>query len=124
MPNPYAGNAHCASMLEADLGARMLKSVRAERKPEPVFRGKGNNRKYITDDKLEARREMVTAALKVLGKATANELSVDLKSDGIETYNDLIRLCNDGVVDRDKCRLERGHMRYVYWVADCNDGAT
>tara|TARA_R110002153_G_scaffold208357_3_gene360953 strand:+ start:521 stop:877 length:357 start_codon:yes stop_codon:yes gene_type:complete len=116
-------NAHYASMLEADLGARMLKSVMAETKPEPVFRGKGSNRKYITDDKLEARREMLTDALKLLGRATANELSVDLKSNVIETYNDLIRLCNDGVVERGKSRLELGHMRYVYWVADCNDGA-
>jgi biopolymer transport protein ExbD len=117
-------NAHYASMLEADLGAKMLKSVRAEKKPEPVFRGKGSNRKYITDGKLEARREMVTDALKSLGKATPNELSVELKSDKNETYNDLIRLCNDGVVERKKSRLERGHMRYVYWVADCNDGST
>jgi hypothetical protein len=116
-------NAHYASMLEADLGARMLRSVKAEQKPEPVFRGKGSRRKYITDDKLEARREMVTDALKSLGKATPNELSVELKSDKIETYNDLIRLCNDGVVEREKSRLEHGHMRYVYWVADCNDGA-
>ena len=66
MSNPYAGKAHYLSMLEADLGARMLKSVRAERKPEPVFRGKGSGRKYIADDKLEARREMVTSVLRGL----------------------------------------------------------
>jgi hypothetical protein len=114
-------NAHTASMLEADLGARMLKSVLAERKPEPVFRGKGIGRKYIADDKLEARREMVTSVLRGLGNATSKELTTALKSDAMVTHNDLISLCNDGVVDRKKMPGERGHIRYVYWVAEFNE---
>ena len=114
-------NAHYLSMLEADLGARMLKSVRAERKPEPVFRGKGSGRKYIADDKLEARREMLTAVLKRVGKATSKELAVAANMDAMATHNDLISLCNEGVVDRNKIQPDRGKMRYVYWIADFNE---
>ena len=110
-----------ATLIEAIFGSAILKSVRDERKPEPVFRGKGSGRKYIADDKLEARREMLTAVLRGLGNATSKELAVALKSDAMATHNDLISLCNDGIVDRDKSRLERGHMRYVYWVADFNE---
>jgi hypothetical protein len=116
-------NAHYASMLEADLGAKMLKSVMDERNPKTVFRGKGSGRKYISDCKLEARREMVTAALRGLGEATSKELATAIQSDAMATYNDLISLCNDGIVDRKKIQTDRGHMRFVYWVADCNDGA-
>ena len=113
-----------ATLIEAIFGSAILKSVRDERSPKPVFRGKGSGRKYIADCKLEARREMVTAALRGLGEATSKELAAAIQSDAMTTHNDLISLCNDGVVDRDKRRLTRGAMRYVYWVADFNGGAT
>ena len=114
-------NAHYASMLEADLGARMLKSVLDEQRPKPEIEGKAIKRKYISDEMLEARRKMVTAVLKRVGKATSKELSIAANMDAMETYNDLIGLCNDGIVDRKKIQPDRGHMRYVYWVADFNE---
>jgi len=104
-----------ATKVEAYIGAAMIANVT---KPDLDIEAKPSGRKYLPDDKLAARREMVVAALWGLGKATSKELAAATKSDAMATHNDLIRLCNDGIVDRDKSRLERGRMRFVYWVAD------
>ena len=104
-----------ATKIEEHIGAAMLASVT---EPSLDIEAKPSGRKCLPEDKLAARRDMVVSALLGLGKATSKELATATKSDAMATHNDLISLCNDGIVDRDKSRLERGHMRYVYWVAD------
>jgi hypothetical protein len=104
-----------ASLIEALVGAAMLANVT---KPDLDLEAKPSGRKYLPDDKLAARRNMFVSALRGLGKATSKELAAATKSDAMATHNDLISLCNDGIVDREKSRLELGHMRFVYWVAD------
>ena len=103
-----------ATKVEAYIGAVMLANVT---KPDLDIEAKPSGRKYLPDDKLAARRDMVVSALWGLGRATSKELADATKSDAMATHNDLISLCNDGIVDRDKSRLERGRMRFVYWVA-------
>ena len=110
-----------ATLIEAIVGSVILQDVLDGRNPKPKIEGKAIKRKYISDEKLEARRKMVTAVLKRVGKATSKELSIAANMDAMETYNDLIGLCNDGIVDRKKIQPDRGHMRYVYWVADFNE---
>ena len=107
-----------ATLIEALVGAAILANVtminlNLEAKP--------HGRKCLPEDKLAARRDMVVAALWGIGKATSKELATATKSDAMSTHNDLISLCNDGIVDRDKSRLERGRMRFVYWVAEVNE---
>ena len=104
-----------ATKIEEYIGAAMLANVT---NPDLDIEAKPSGRKYLPDDKLAARRDMVVSALWGLGKATSKELAAATKSDAMATHNDLISLCNDGIVDRDKIRLERGRMRFVYWVAD------
>ena len=110
-----------ATFIEAIFGSAILKSVRDEQKPELAIESKPVSKNYISDEKLEARRKMVTAVLKRVGRATSKELATAANMDAMATYNDLISLCNEGVVDRDKSQPNRGKMRYVYWVADFNE---
>jgi hypothetical protein len=110
-----------ATQIERYIGAAILANVT---KPDLDLEAKPSGRKCLPDDKLAARRDMVVAALWGLGKATSKELATATKSDAMATHNDLISLCNDGIVDRDKSRLERGRMRFVYWVADAKGDKT
>ena len=72
--------AHYASMLEADLGARMLKSVLAERNPDP----KSKRKRAVISNAQKPRRQRMFDHIKANGKTSSSDIA---KIAGIESTN-------------------------------------
>ena len=106
-------NAHYASMLEADLGAKMLKSVLDERNPNP----KSKRKRASISNAQKPRRQRMFDHIKANGKTSSSDIA---KIAGIESTNahaDLNAMWHEGKLFKEP-GLSKWKRRCTYFWAN------
>ena len=102
-----------ATSIEAHIGAAMLKNVRKEATSLAPF---DEDRKQPTSGQIEARRARVVEVVRSIGRAPVADVIKALPQKPHVIRNDLIRLCEAGVLDRDLVVMPSNRAGHVYWV--------
>ena len=104
-----------ATKIEAHIGAVMLKNVR---KGATSLAPVNEARTQPTSGQIEARRARVVEVVRSIGRAPVADVIKALPQKPLVIRNDLIRLCEAGVLDRDLVVMPSNRAGHVYWVVE------
>jgi hypothetical protein len=104
-----------ATSIEAHIGAEMLKNVRKG----GTFRAPvAETSTQPTSGQIEERRARVVEVVRSIGRAPVADVIKAMPQKTLVIRNDLIRLCEAGVLDRDLVVMPSSRAGHVYWVVE------